>query len=58
VPFTARLEQPTADGPGKTIELFERAARTGTTTVTARGRFEVVVDFGDSPYELVLEPAR
>lgn len=56
VPFTAHLEQPDADGPGKTIKLFERAAATGTTTVAAAGRFDVVVDYGDSPYALVLQP--
>jgi hypothetical protein len=58
VPFTAHLEQAAADGPGKTIKLFERAAATGSATVTADGRFDVVVDYGDSPYELVLTPAR
>jgi hypothetical protein len=58
VPFTAHLEQPAADGPGKTVKLFEKAAATGTTTVAADGRFDVVVDYGDSPYELVLTPAR
>jgi hypothetical protein len=58
VPFTAHLEQPAADGPGRTIRLFERAAATGTTTVTATGRFDVVVDYGDSPYTLVLTPQR
>lgn len=56
VPFTAHLEQAVADGPGRTIRLFERAAATGSTTVTATGRFDVVVDYGDSPYELVLTP--
>ena len=56
VPFTAHLEQPAADGPGRTIRLFERAAATGTTTVTATGSFDVVVDYGDSPYALVLTP--
>lgn len=54
VPFTAHLEQPAAGGPGKTIKLFERAAARGSTTVTAAGRFDVVIDYGDSPYELVL----
>lgn len=58
VPFTAHLEQPAADGPGRTIKLFERAAARGSTTVSASGRFDVVVDYGDSPYELVLTPER
>jgi hypothetical protein len=57
VPFTARLEQPVASGPARSIRLFQRAARSGTTTVRADGRFTVVVDFGDSPYEVVLTPA-
>jgi hypothetical protein len=52
VPFTAHLEQARADGPGRRLRLFQLAARTGRTTVSARGRFRVVVDFGDSPYEL------
>jgi hypothetical protein len=56
VPFTAHLEQPDAGGPGKTINLFERAAAAGATTVTASGRYDVVVDYGDSPYALVLTP--
>jgi hypothetical protein len=56
VPFTAYLEGPAPDGPGKRIALFERAAATGERTVSAHGRFEVVVDFGDSPYELELVP--
>jgi hypothetical protein len=56
VPFAAHLEQPDADGPGKSIRLFERAAATGTATVTADGRYEVVIDYGDSPYTLVLTP--
>jgi hypothetical protein len=52
VPFTAHLEQPAANGPGRRVRLFQVAARAGRTTVSARGRFRVVVDFGDSPYEL------
>jgi hypothetical protein len=57
VPFTARLEQPVASGPARSIRLFQRAARSGATTVRADGRFRLVVDFGDSPYEVVLAPA-
>jgi hypothetical protein len=57
VPFTARLEQPVASGPARSIRLFQRAARRGTTVVRADGRFALVVDFGDSPYEVVLTPA-
>ena len=56
VPFTAYLEDPAPDGPGKRIKLFERAAAGGERTVSAHGRFEVVVDFGDSPYEIELVP--
>ena len=52
VPFTAHLEQPAANGPGRRVRLFRVAARAGRATVSARGRFRVVVDFGDSPYEL------
>jgi hypothetical protein len=58
VPFTAHLEDPAPDGPGKRIKLFERAAATGSRTISARGRYEIVVDFGDSPYEVRLEPLR
>ena len=52
VPFTAHLEQPAADGPGRRVKLFQLAAHAGRTTVSARGRLRVVVDCGDSPYEL------
>jgi hypothetical protein len=52
VPFTAHLEQPAANGPGRKVRLFQDAARAGSTEITARGRFRVVVDFGDSPYEI------
>jgi hypothetical protein len=52
VPFTAHLEQPAAGRAGRRLKLFEAATRAGSTTVSARGRFRVVVDFGDSPYEL------
>ena len=52
VPFTAHLEQPDANGPARTVKLFQAAARTGSAQITARGRFRVVVDFGDSPYEI------
>ena len=60
VPFTAHLEQPDVNGPGRRVRLFQTAARTGRAVVTARGRFRVVVDFGDSPYEIrfTLRPAR
>ena len=54
VPFTAYLEQPAADGPGRQIALFEEAAASGRTRITAEGRWHVVVDFGDSPYEIRL----
>jgi hypothetical protein len=57
VPFTAHLEHAQAVGPGRVIRLFQRAARTGATTIEADGRFELVVDFGDSPYEIVISPA-
>ena len=57
VPFTARLEQrPRGGGAPKVLELFEQAARTGATTVTARGRWMLVVDFGDSPFAVTLTP--
>jgi hypothetical protein len=52
VPFTAHLEEPAAGDPGRRVRLFQAAARTGRTTVSARGRFRIVVDFGDSPYEV------
>jgi hypothetical protein len=56
VPFTAHLETTPEAGPPRTIPLFERAARTGTATVRADGRFLLAVDYGDSPYEVVLTP--
>ena len=56
VPFTAHLEDPAPDGPGERIKLFKRAAATGSRTVSARGRFQVMIDFGDSPYEVELVP--
>jgi hypothetical protein len=57
VPFTARLERGGVSGPGHVIKLFEAAARTGATTIRADGRFRLLVDYGDSPYEIVLRPA-
>jgi hypothetical protein len=56
VPFTAHLETAVSAGPAQTIPLFKRAARTGTTTIRADGRFVLAVDYGDSPYEVVLTP--
>ena len=56
VPFTAHLETAGSAGPARTIPLFERAARTGATTIRADGRFVLAVDYGDSPYEIVLTP--
>lgn len=56
VPFTAHLEQPRPTGAPRAIALFETAARTGTATFTARGRWELLVDFGDSPFEITLTP--
>jgi len=56
VPFTARLEQDRAGGAPRRIDLFERATRTGSVTVTARGRWRLVVDFGDLPFEVTLTP--
>ena len=55
VPFTAHLEQRTGGAP-RVLKLFQRAARTGSATITARGRWTLVVDFGDSPFEVVLRP--
>lgn len=59
VPFTAHLEgaRPAAAGPGRMIKLFQDASRTGATTIRADGRFRLLVDYGDSPYEIVLRPA-
>src|SRR4051812_38339585 len=56
VPFTAHLEQPTVGRAPPRIALFKTAARTGSTTITAHGRYDVVIDFGDSPYEIVIRP--
>lgn len=58
VPFTAHLEQAVASGPARTIPLFERSAQRGSATVSAEGRWKIVVDYGDSPYEIALTPAR
>jgi hypothetical protein len=58
VPFTAHLETAADGEPPRKIALFEAAARTGTATVRAEGRFVLAVDFGDSPYEVVLTPDR
>jgi hypothetical protein len=58
VPFTAHLEAGAGAGPARKIALFERAARSGATTVEADGRFRLVVDYGDSPYAVVLTPVR
>ena len=52
VPFTAHLEQPVAGGAGRRVKLFQTAARDGAAVITAHGRFRVVVDFADSPYEI------
>jgi hypothetical protein len=53
VPFTAHLE--TTAVPPRRVDLFQDAAEHGSTTITVRpGRYRVVVDFGDSPYDVVL----
>lgn len=57
VPFTAHLEQPRASGAPREIALFQAARRTGAATFTARGRWELLVDFGDSPFVITLTPA-
>ncbi len=56
VPFTAHLETAVSAGPAHTIPLFKQAAQTGTTTIHPDGRFLLAVDYGDSPYEVVLTP--
>jgi hypothetical protein len=56
VPFTVHLETAVSAGPARTIPLFKQATRTGTTNIRADGRFLLVVDYGDSPYEVVLTP--
>lgn len=56
VPFTAHLEQRRAGGAPRRIALFERAAATGSARVTARGRWTLVIDFGDAPFEVTLRP--
>src|SRR4029453_4881327 len=37
VPFTAHLEQPAANGPGRRVKLFQAAAPPGRPTGSARG---------------------
>jgi hypothetical protein len=56
VPFTAHLERVVGGSLSRTIPLFEGATRTGATTIRADGRFVLAVDYGDSPYEVVLTP--
>ncbi len=56
VPFTAYLREAGVDGEPKRIPLFESAARTGRTAFTARGRWTLVVDFGDSPFTAQIRP--
>jgi hypothetical protein len=56
VPFTAHLETAVSTGPAQMTPLFRSATRTATTTVRADGRFLLAVDYGDSPYEIVLTP--
>jgi hypothetical protein len=57
VPFTAHLEQDRGGGDApRRRALFQRAARTGATTVTADGRWTLLVDFGDSPFTVTLTP--
>jgi hypothetical protein len=58
VPFTAHLETVVDGGPGRTVPLFKRAAASGSTTIRADGRFALMVDYGDSPYAIVLTPLR
>ena len=58
VPFTAYLEDPAPNGPGKKIKLFERAAGDRRADGHRARRFEVVIDFGDSPYEVSCAVAR
>ena len=57
VPFTAHLEQARAGGAPARVALFQRAAASGVSTVRAEGRWTLAVDFGDSPFEIVLTPA-
>jgi hypothetical protein len=54
VPFTAHLERPTTGGPPPKIPLFKKASRSGSTTITVHGSYDVVIDFGDSPYAIVM----
>lgn len=54
VPFAAHLEQAGTAGAPREVRLFERAAASGATTITAHGRRRLLVDFGDSPFEVTL----
>jgi len=56
VPFTAHLEQARGTGVPRRIALFQRAAQSGSVTATARGRWNLVVDFGDLPFAVTLTP--
>ena len=57
VPFTAHLEQDRGGGSApRRLGLFLRAARSSASMVTARGRWTLLVDFGDSPFTVTLTP--
>jgi len=54
--FAAKLIRVSGQGP-KEIPLFQDAAESGRTRVTARGRYLVDVSFGDFPFVIRLTPA-
>lgn len=56
VPFTAHLEQARGSGAPRSRKLFQTAARTGSAVLTVKGRWTVLVDFGDSPFTLTFTP--
>jgi hypothetical protein len=54
--FVATLDRRAEQEGGDSVRLFRTAARTGRTTVTARGRYFIDVSFGDFPYAIRLTP--
>ncbi len=54
--FVATLVKVSGSGPGE-IPLFQEAARSGQTRVTADGSYEVDVSFGDFPFVIRFTPA-
>ena len=56
--FVAHLAQPGAQSAGRSIRLFDRAAKTARKSIDVpRGSWRLIVDFGDYPYVIRLTPS-